>query len=157
MGIRRHSEADTQRRFFTIIRRLGTIDPRMGLVYSVPNDGPLTESRRLYCFRMGMTRGISDVNVDIPSGDGKYGYLRLEFKSDTGCQSPDQHTFQSLVSQYGRGKYVICRTVSEAITAIADHLGESRDFWQMLQKKYSPREQRKKPIPPLDDIWKEFL
>jgi hypothetical protein len=92
MGIRRHSEAATQRCFFTIIRRLATIDPRMGLVYSVPNDGPLTEHRRLHCFRMGMTRGISDVNVDLPSGDGRYGYLRMEFKSDIGHQSPDQCT-----------------------------------------------------------------
>ncbi|MDR1457738.1 MAG: hypothetical protein LBI47_02745, partial [Puniceicoccales bacterium] len=62
-----------------------------------------------------------------------------------------------LVSQYGHGRYVICRTVSEAITALADHLGESRDYWQMLQNKYSPREQPKKPIPPLDDIWKAFV
>ena len=157
MVIRRHSESDTQRRFFTIIRRLGTIDPRMGLVYSVPNDGPLTEHRRLYCFRMGMTRGISDVNVDIPSGDGKYGYLRLEFKSDTGRQSTDQRTFQALVSQYGHGRYVICHTVSEAITALADHLGESRDYWQMLQKKYSPKEQQRKSFPCPDDIWEAFL
>jgi hypothetical protein len=156
MGIRRHSEAATQQRFFTIIRRLATIDPRMGLVYSVPNDGPLTEHRRLHCFRMGMTRGISDVNVDLPSGDGRYGYLRLEFKSDTGCQSPDQCTYQSLVSQYGCGRYVICRTVSDAITALADHLGESRDYWQMLQKKYSPREQRKPPTLP-DDLWDAFI
>jgi hypothetical protein len=90
MEIRRHFESDTQRKFFTIIRRLSAIDPRRGLVYSVPNDGPLTEHRRMHCFRMRMTRDISDVNVDIPSGDGKYGYLRLEFKSETGHQSPDQ-------------------------------------------------------------------
>ncbi|MDR0742150.1 MAG: hypothetical protein LBE98_01660 [Puniceicoccales bacterium] len=154
--VRRHSEADTQKKFFTFIRRLATIDPRMGLVYSVPNEGAQTERRRLYCYRMGMTRGISDVNVDIPSRDGRYGYLRLEFKSDTGCQSPDQRTYQSLVSQYGNGKYVICRTISDAITALADHLGESRDYWQMLQKKYSPREQ-KKPSPLPDDLWDAFL
>jgi hypothetical protein len=105
---------------------------------------------------MGMTRGISDVNVDLPSRDGKFGYLRLEFKSDTGHQSPDQRTYQSLVSQYGQGRYVICRTVSDAIAALADHLGESRDYWQMLQKKYSPREQKKaSPLP--DNLWDAFI
>jgi hypothetical protein len=80
----------------------------------------------------------------------------MEFKSDTGHQSPDQCTYQSLVSQYGCGKYVICRTVSDAITALADHLGESRNYWQMLQKKYSPREQ-KKPFHLPDDIAHAFI
>jgi hypothetical protein len=39
-----------------------------------------------------------------------------------------------LASQYGAGKYVIYRTVSDAITALANYLGESQDYWQMLQK-----------------------
>jgi hypothetical protein len=87
-----------------------------------------------------MTRGVSDVSVDIPSGDGRYRYLRLEFKSQTGHQSSDQRTYQPLVSQYGHGKYVICRSVSDAVTAIADYLGESHEDWQMLEKKYAPSE-----------------
>jgi hypothetical protein len=105
-----------------------------------------------------MTRGISDVNVDIPSGDGRYGYLRLEFKSQTGQQSSDQHTYQLLVSQYGHGKYVICRSVSDAVTAIADYLGESREYWQMLAKRYAPRDHPKtRKLPSFGNILEEFL
>jgi hypothetical protein len=66
MGERRHWEAELQRRFFTFIRRVRMFDPRMGLVYSVPNEGAQTEQRRLYCYRLGMLGGVSDVNVDLP-------------------------------------------------------------------------------------------
>jgi len=81
---KRHSEADLQKKFFTFIRRLAAEDPRMGLAYSVPNEGAQTDQRRLYCYRMGMTRDISDVNIDLRSQDSRHGYLRIEFKSDIG-------------------------------------------------------------------------
>jgi hypothetical protein len=155
--VRRDSEADLQKKFFTFIRRLATIDPRMGLVYSVPNEGAQTERRRLYCYRLGMTRGISDVNIDIPSRDGRYGYLRLEFKSDTGCQSPDQRTYQSLASQYGNGKYVICRTISDVLQVLADYFGDPISHWQTLFWKYGPKESTKKRrMPSLEEDLGEF-
>jgi hypothetical protein len=51
---------------------------------------------------------------------------------------------------------VRARAVKAASAAIADYLGESQDYWQMLRKKYSPREQRK-PTPLPDDLWDAFL
>jgi hypothetical protein len=129
----------------------------MGLVYSVPNEGAQTERRRLYCYRLGMTRGISDVNVDIPSKDGQYGYLRLEFKSTGGYQSPDQKAYQSLVTSHGKGKYVVCRTISDVLQVLADYFGDPISHWQLLFWKYGPKEiTKKRRLPSLEEVLGEF-
>lgn len=100
---RKCTESDMQIQFFSWIRRLALLDERFHLVYSVPNEGAQSETRRLKMYRMGLTRGVSDINVDLPSHDNRFGYLRIELKAASGVQSSDQKEYQRLVNQYGGG------------------------------------------------------
>lgn len=130
------SETELQIRFFTWIRRLALVDSRLHLIYSVPNEGPQSNTRRLKMYRMGLTRGVSDINVDLPSYDGKYGYLRIELKSQIGRQSPDQANFQRLVTWYGGGKYVLCRSFDDIISELTQYFGPLYN-WDELYQKYA--------------------
>jgi hypothetical protein len=82
---------------------------------------------------------------------GRYGYLRIEFKSDTGKQTAAQEAYEHLVGQYGGGKYVVCRSMGAALCALAEHLGEAVEYWEMLYAKYGVREgTTKQQLAPVD-------
>lgn len=98
---RRYRECDLQMQFFQWIRQLALIDEHFHLVYSVPNEGAQSSTRRLMMYRMGLTAGVADINIDLPSADGKYGYLRIELKSNIGRQSEEQKNFERLVREHG--------------------------------------------------------
>jgi hypothetical protein len=127
MCVRRvYAEFDAQAAFFSVIRKLRNLDERWNLVYAVPNE---SVGMRYRAYRLGLQRGASDVNVDLPSGDGRYGYLRLEFKSANGIQSPEQKYFQRIVEDFGGGHYAIVRSADEAFRVLATYLGlPSSDF-----------------------------
>ena len=120
---RTHLEYAIQTDFFVVIRKLEQVDERWGLIYSVPNAAAQSRRSRLHEYRLGLHRGVADVAVDLPSADHSYGYLRIEFKTPTGSQSPDQRNYQRLVTTYGSGLYVICRSVDDAFSVLANYLG----------------------------------
>ena len=138
---RTHLEYDIQTDFFVVIRKLERVDERWGLIYSVPNAAAQSRRSRLHEYRLGLHRGVADVAVDLPSSDHSYGYLRIEFKTPTGSQSPDQRHYQHLVTSYGSGLYVVCRSVDEAFSTLATYLGLDRDHF--LDKVKSLRPKRK--------------
>ncbi len=135
---RRCKESDLQMQFFRWIRRLALIDERFQLVYSVPNEGAQTESRRLRMYRMGLTSGVADINIDLPSYDGKYGYLRIELKTNTGRQSTDQKNYERLVGTHGGGLYIVCRSISEILDVFSRYFGPGYD-WSVLYARYGER------------------
>lgn len=138
---RKCTESDMQIQFFSWIRRLALLDERFHLVYSVPNEGAQSETRRLKMYRMGLTRGVSDINVDLPSHDNRFGYLRIELKTASGVQSSDQKEYQRLVNQYGGGLYVLCRSMSEVLDVFGKYFGPCYD-WVGLYARYGVVDRR---------------
>lgn len=90
-------------------------------------------------YRMGATNGVSDVNIDLPSPDGQYGYLRIELKSVTGKQSVTQQHYQGLVTQYGHGYYSVCQSLDDVLTTLACYFKEPMSKWQELWALYGPK------------------
>lgn len=125
-----------------VIRKLAKVDERWNLVYSVPNSSAQSLRSRLHEYRLGLHRGVSDVAVDLPSRDGRYGFLRIEFKSPVGVQSDDQREYQRLVTLYGRGLYLLCRSSDEAFMALSDYLGLDREGFMSKIRKLKPRRRR---------------
>lgn len=114
-----------QTRVFHVIKKLRMADERWGLVYSVPMENIANRARAA---RMGCTRGISDINCDLPSASGEFGYLRIELKTSMGSQSPDQKAYEHLVTAYGRALYVVCRSENEVFVVLANYLALGRGF-----------------------------
>lgn len=140
---RSHLEYDIQTEFFCVIRKLAKVDERWRLVYSVPNGSAQSMRSRLHEYRMGLTRGVSDVCVDLPSADGRYGFLRIEFKTPAGVQSTEQLEYERLVTLYGGGLYVVCRSSDEAFRAISAFLGLDSEAFMAKIQALKPRRARR--------------
>lgn len=70
------------------------------LIWSTPNEAAAT---RATLFRqLGMLKGVSDIVVAMPNR-----ILFIEFKSDDGCQSREQKTFEQKITRLGFDYYVI--------------------------------------------------
>ena len=56
---------------------------RKGLFFSIPNGANVAKSNRERLVREGMTSGVADTLLTIPSFDGRYHCLGIEFKKKT--------------------------------------------------------------------------
>lgn len=80
-----------------------------GLMFSISNElGGRNALATMIAKSMGLTEGVSDTIVILPVGK----LLFVEFKTDTGRQSPSQKDFQTRVEEHGY-RYVIVRSVEE--------------------------------------------
>jgi len=127
-----HEEDDIQGEFFRVVP---TFFPRIPdkLLFAVPNGGKRDQVTRTNkkgvtstwspeATRMkqqGVKSGVSDVILLIPKKG--FSCLCLEFKTDTGDQSPEQKTFQQQLEACG-GKYVIVRSAGKAIDCMKEYM-----------------------------------
>lgn len=74
--------------------------------------------------RAGMTAGVADLFLSIPSGD--LAGLYIEMKTSTGRQQANQKEFEKLVIDEGYG-YVIPRSLEEFIQCVSRYL-ESGEY-----------------------------
>lgn len=113
------------------------------LFFAVPNGANVTEKQRMKLTAEGMTRGVADTLLVVPSHDGRYHCLGVEFKKKnynttldrkTGTcrlkvthtkQSPDQVAWQKAFEQAGN-RYVVVWDYEDFQKVIAEHLGEDR-------------------------------
>lgn len=113
-----HQEADIQAEFFDKVR---IFIPKLPdkLLFAVPNGGSrhIREAQNLKL--QGVKRGVSDVILLIPRNG--YGSLCIEFKTEDGQQSDNQKEFQRQAEAAGN-KYVVARSVMDAIQAVRDYL-----------------------------------
>ena len=99
-----------------------THKPLAGLLYAVPNGGKRDKVSAAIMKREGVLAGVSDLNLDIPSG--KYHGLRIEMKTPKGRQQASQQQFQYNVERQGY-KYVICHSLDEFSSIINRYLNLS--------------------------------
>jgi hypothetical protein len=116
---RRYSEeAAIQSEFFAKIRLFFPTIPDK-LLFAVPNGGSRNKLEAANLKRQGVKSGVADVILLMP-GSG-YASLLIEFKTKTGRQSPEQLEFQRQAEKAGN-KYVVVRSVVDAIMAISEYL-----------------------------------
>lgn len=92
---------------------------RAGLLFAVPNGGSRNALEAVRLRREGVTAGVSDLLLLIPSG--KYHGLCIEMKYGRNGQSEHQAEWQRLVEEQGY-KYVVCRSLEEFQTRVTDYL-----------------------------------
>jgi hypothetical protein len=97
--------------------------PILNAIFACPNSiWAKNKSVAQSMVNQGMTRGITDIICLAPSHDKKYFGLLIEFKSETGKQTPEQIYFQDFFNELGY-KSVVCRSAFEASTLVNEHLG----------------------------------
>jgi len=69
--------------------------------------------------RAGMTAGVADLFLSIPSGD--LAGLYIEMKTPKGRQQPNQKEFEKVVVKYGYG-YAIPRSLEEFKKIVKEYL-----------------------------------
>lgn len=112
-------EARMQTEFFDKVPLLFPKLPEK-LLFAVPNGGSRNKIEAKNLKAQGVKSGVADVLLLI----SKKGYtnLCLEFKTPTGRQSDEQKEFQHQVERAG-GKYVIVRSVMQAVEEVKRYLG----------------------------------
>ncbi|MCW0484086.1 VRR-NUC domain-containing protein [Gaoshiqia sediminis] len=126
-----HDEDDIQADFFEKVKLFFPNLPDK-LLFAVPNGGKRDrktvqtksgsksfspEAARLK--RQGVKAGVSDVILLIPKKG--FASLLMEFKTQSGRQSDEQKEFQRQAEMCG-SKYVIVRSVNDALAAMKDYL-----------------------------------
>jgi hypothetical protein len=118
---RSNEEADIQTEFFNNVRLVFPNIPDK-LIFAVPNGGSRNKIEAANLKRQGVKAGISDTILLIPSGN--YASLCIEFKTEKGEQTEAQKEFQQQAESNGN-KYVIVRSVTEAINEVKDYLKQT--------------------------------
>lgn len=113
-----NEEARIQTEFF---RQVPLFFPNLPdrLLFAVPNGGSRHKLEAANMKRQGVKRGVADVILQIPKKG--YASLCLEFKTSTGKQSDEQKEYQRQV-EYAGSKYVIVRSVEQAIRVMRQYL-----------------------------------
>jgi hypothetical protein len=116
-----HEEDDIQEAFFNTARM---IFPKLDkLLFAVPNGGKRDAREASRMKRQGVTPGASDILCLVPNG--KYSFLCLETKTETGTQSNEQKEFQRQVEAAG-GLYLVYRSAASGIELLKEYLSTSK-------------------------------
>lgn len=113
-----HEEGDIQADFFDKVKLFFPNLPEK-LLFAVPNGGSRHKIEAANMKRQGVKSGVSDVILLIPKKG--FASLLLEFKTQSGQQSDEQKEFQRQAEMCG-SKYVIVRSVKDALAAMKDYL-----------------------------------
>lgn len=89
------------------------------LVYAVPNGQHRTAAQSAILKSEGMTRGVSDICIDLPSSS--FHALRIEMKTAKGSQEPEQEEFQLRCEAVGI-KYAIVRSYDDFEATVNDYM-----------------------------------
>lgn len=92
------------------------------LLFAVPNGGGRSRIEAAIMKGEGVTAGVADLLLLVPSGE--HPYLCIEMKTASGRQSPAQREWQAEVEGTG-GRYVVCRSLDDFKKVIDDYLGVS--------------------------------
>lgn len=124
-----HLQQNCKRRFDSAYPELAT------LYFSVPNGADVSPANRKRLIAEGMVAGVSDTILLVPSYDGTFNCLCIEFKRRThkvlksgklkpeiGNQSPEQKAWEQKVASHG-GAYHIVSSEMEFIHIVSDYLG----------------------------------
>ncbi|MBQ3690154.1 MAG: VRR-NUC domain-containing protein [Bacteroidales bacterium] len=112
-----HLESQLQRNCFSYFRYKY---PKLArLFFAVPNGGFRNAREAGIMKAEGVTKGVADTILLVPNRD--FHGLCIEFKTETGRQSPHQKTWQAEVEAQGY-KYEIIKNLDTFIAVIENYL-----------------------------------
>jgi len=113
-------EAQEQRAFFVWLRLHAQQFPELRWVHAIPNGLWLGPKRGGEAVELGLTAGVWDVFVPMPSSEchGLY----IELKAGRNGLTKQQAAFQAALEPLGF-RFVICRSWIEAANTVAEYLG----------------------------------
>lgn len=113
----RHDESKSQQAF---VRWFRLAYPELAyMLIAVPNGARTSATQGRILKAEGMLAGVADILLLVARGG--HGFLALEFKTKKGQQSDAQRVWQRECENNGN-KYVVVRSVEEAIAAVEDYL-----------------------------------
>ena len=97
------------------------------LMFSVPNGGYRHIQTAIRMHNEGMTAGVSDLILLMPSGDGVFHSLCIEMKTlaKTSKQSTAQKDWQKQIEQVGNC-YKVVHCFEEFVHVVRAYIGEKR-------------------------------
>lgn len=124
------SEHQIQSAYFDWVR---LTYPGTKLIYAVPNSSKLTDAGRVYKWQEGLTAGIPDVNIDVPTWmvssfvcaeelATHYAGMRIEVKTKNGKVSDEQRETHGQLTKAGYW-VVVCRSTESMIEETKRYLG----------------------------------
>ncbi|MGL6038129.1 MAG: VRR-NUC domain-containing protein [Soonwooa sp.] len=93
------------------------------LFFAVPNGGKRTITEAKILKAEGAKAGVSDLLLLHPNKD--FNFLAIEMKTEKGKQTPNQKKWQKEIEQFGFGKYVICKNLTDFMTEINNYLKQT--------------------------------
>ena len=87
------------------------------------NEGDKSDAKRMIEYKEGLTPGVADMSLKIPSMKPTFIYYRLEieFKRPGGKQRASQKAYQKMVEQQGY-KYIIVDSFDQFLKEIREYL-----------------------------------
>jgi len=145
------SEHDEQKTFFDWVRLNRWMAPNkdvrkaMNLCYSIPNGAHMGKAQAAKMLAEGMTKGILDINLDIPRENGYFKMntdgapwiedyfhgLRIEMKFGKNTLTKEQKEKKALLEEAGF-QVAVCYSAKEAIKTVFEYLPFTVDDYQGL-------------------------
>ncbi len=91
------------------------------LLFAVPNGGKRSLREAQIMRSEGVTAGVSDLILLVPSSDAEFHSLCIEMKTEKGKQTALQKEWQEQAEEQGN-KYVVVHSIDEFIEAINKYL-----------------------------------
>lgn len=89
------------------------------LFFAVPNGGGRSKIEAAIMKGEGVTAGVADMLLLLPSGE--HPYLCIEMKTASGRQTREQKAWQADVEAVG-GRYAVCRSIEDFMREIKTYL-----------------------------------
>lgn len=112
-------EAQEQRAFFVWLRLHARQFPELQWVHAIPNGLRLGPKRGGEAVELGLTAGVWDVFVPVPSS-GCHG-LYIELKAGRNGLTDEQAAFRAALEPLGF-RFAVCRSWLEARVAVTEYL-----------------------------------
>ena len=113
-------EAQEQRAFFVWLRLHARAHPELRWVHAIPNGLWLGPKRGADAVELGLTAGVWDVFVPVPSS-GCHG-LYIELKTGRNGLTAEQASFRAALEPLGF-QFAVCRSWLEASNSVCEYLG----------------------------------
>ena len=101
-------------------------------VFHIPNEGKRTTREGARLKAIGLSRGVPDLMIPVPSG-GYHG-LFIEMKTKTGRVTEAQAEWMKRLAENGYAVR-LCRGSAQAFEAISDYIHERGEtLWELVNK-----------------------
>jgi len=143
-GVRKRSRKEREHQEQCAVVEWATLkakqDPRMQLLYAIPNGRKRSKAEGGKLKAEGLKAGMPDLCLPVANRYRGESALFLEMKTGNGTLSRKQKEIISLLRSCGN-RVEVCRSAEEAIRAIEDHMGWTRPDIVWLDQ--DPRRRRR--------------